>query len=234
MPACSSDGCLKTSLRSVLLTVTDLSLTTPISKAPLRLIGTRHALFTFCSSRLLVVSFLCCFEVAESHAALTYLGLTAAPPTRFGQPDFLHPQVNSASRRSYRTSYFLRYILVAMAAPPQLPPIPNKEDGEATWKFLEVGVDRIMRDLDKGMDLKTYMALYTAIHNFCTAQKAVGSGTFNTQQNRGGGTYHGVAIGINSVLTTRSSSAWRGALHPPHSVSITASWWRKQGSLSAC
>lgn len=44
-----------------------------------------------------------------------------------------------------------------------------------------------MRELEKGMDMKTYMGLYTAIHNFCTAQKAVGTGGFNSSQNRGGG-----------------------------------------------
>lgn len=54
------------------------------------------------------------------------------------------------------------------------------------WRYLEVGVDRIMTDLKKGMDMKTYMGLYTAIHNFCTAQKAVGTGGFNAH-NRGGG-----------------------------------------------
>ncbi|KAK3044237.1 hypothetical protein LTS18_001821, partial [Coniosporium uncinatum] len=41
-----------------------------------------------------------------------------------------------------------------------------------------------MVDLQKGMDMKSYMGLYTAIHNFCTAQKAVSSGGFN--HNRGG------------------------------------------------
>ena len=46
-----------------------------------------------------------------------------------------------------------------------------------------------MTELQEGMDMKTYMGLYTAIHNFCTAQKAVGTGTFSTH-NRGGGTYY--------------------------------------------
>ena len=44
-----------------------------------------------------------------------------------------------------------------------------------------------MTNLRGGMDMKTYMGLYTAIHNFCTAQKAVGSGVFPGNQNRGGG-----------------------------------------------
>jgi cullin 1 len=45
-----------------------------------------------------------------------------------------------------------------------------------------------MTELQEGMDMKTYMGLYTAIHNFCTAQKAVGTGTFSTH-NRGGGMF---------------------------------------------
>jgi hypothetical protein len=45
-----------------------------------------------------------------------------------------------------------------------------------------------MTELQEGMDMKTYMGLYTAIHNFCTAQKAVGTGTFSTH-NRGGGRF---------------------------------------------
>lgn len=51
---------------------------------------------------------------------------------------------------------------------------------------MEAGISRIMENLREGMDMKTYMGLYTAIHNFCTAQKAVGTGGFNNT-NRGGG-----------------------------------------------
>jgi cullin 1 len=44
-----------------------------------------------------------------------------------------------------------------------------------------------MTQLQDGMDMKTYMGLYTAIHNFCTAQKPVGgSGSFQQTHNRGG------------------------------------------------
>ncbi|MCJ1346644.1 hypothetical protein MMC31_004862 [Peltigera leucophlebia] len=52
---------------------------------------------------------------------------------------------------------------------------PNKEDLVATWAFLEAGVDGIMRNLRDGVDMMTYMGIYTAVHNFCTSQKAVGS-----------------------------------------------------------
>jgi cullin 1 len=53
------------------------------------------------------------------------------------------------------------------------------------WNYLEIGVNKIMLELQEGMDLKTYMGLYTAIHNFCTAQKAVSTGGFQNH-NRGG------------------------------------------------
>lgn len=60
--------------------------------------------------------------------------------------------------------------------------------------YLQAGVDRIMADLREGIDMKQYMGLYTAIHNFCTHQKAAqgSSGGFNTAHgggghNRGGG-----------------------------------------------
>jgi len=43
-----------------------------------------------------------------------------------------------------------------------------------------------MTNLRGGMDMKTYMGLYTAIHNFCTAQKAVAGTSFTSHNNRGG------------------------------------------------
>ncbi|KAF2109832.1 Cullin [Lophiotrema nucula] len=68
-----------------------------------------------------------------------------------------------------------------------MPPVPAKDDVKATWTYLEAGVEKIMNDLRAGMDMKTYMGLYTAIHNFCTAQKAVaGTVTFASTNNRGG------------------------------------------------
>lgn len=64
------------------------------------------------------------------------------------------------------------------------PPIPtSKDDINGTWNFLEWGVDRIMFNLSEGVDLKTYMSLYTSIHNFCTAQKAVGMGSHQSSLN---------------------------------------------------
>ncbi|KAK5011132.1 ubiquitin ligase (cullin) of SCF [Cryomyces antarcticus] len=49
------------------------------------------------------------------------------------------------------------------------------DDFDLRWNFLEAGVDQIMNALRDGIDMKSYMQLYTAIHNFCTSQKAVNS-----------------------------------------------------------
>ncbi|PVH97126.1 Cullin-domain-containing protein [Periconia macrospinosa] len=67
-----------------------------------------------------------------------------------------------------------------------MPPVPAKNDVKATWAYLEAGVEKIMTNLRGGMDMKTYMGLYTAIHNFCTAEKAVAGTSFTSHTNRGG------------------------------------------------
>ncbi|RKF53856.1 Cullin-1 [Golovinomyces cichoracearum] len=66
-----------------------------------------------------------------------------------------------------------------------MPPVPNREDLNATWKYLEAGISKIMSNLQEGMDLTTYMGIYTAVHNFCTSQKAVslpGPGSLGSAQ----------------------------------------------------
>ncbi|KFA62529.1 hypothetical protein S40285_05570 [Stachybotrys chlorohalonatus IBT 40285] len=62
-----------------------------------------------------------------------------------------------------------------MTPTPNMPPIPNREDIVATWNYLERGITRVITDLEKGIDMQMYMGVYTAVHNFCTAQKAVGA-----------------------------------------------------------
>ncbi|KAJ5247522.1 cullin-1, partial [Penicillium chermesinum] len=57
--------------------------------------------------------------------------------------------------------------------PPVMPQTPHKDDLDETWSFLEGGINSVMVKLDEGVDMKIYMALYTAVHNFCTSQKAV-------------------------------------------------------------
>ncbi|KAI1264226.1 Cullin-domain-containing protein [Xylariaceae sp. FL1019] len=54
-----------------------------------------------------------------------------------------------------------------------MPPQPNREDIDATWNYLQTGITKIMLNLQDGMDMTTYMGIYTAVHNFCTSQKAV-------------------------------------------------------------
>ncbi|KAI0482248.1 Cullin [Xylariaceae sp. FL0804] len=87
-----------------------------------------------------------------------------------------------------------------------MPPQPNREDIEATWTYLQAGITKIMVNLQDGMDMSTYMGIYTfvppdislpclriaanfhsAVHNFCTSQKAVGIGGGTTV---GGGNGH--------------------------------------------
>jgi cullin 1 len=69
--------------------------------------------------------------------------------------------------------------------PALMPQTPHKDDVDETWTFLEKGINSVMLNLDQGVDMKTYMALYTAVHDFCTSQKAVSSGQ-GLQAHRGG------------------------------------------------
>ncbi|KAL2000067.1 hypothetical protein VTN02DRAFT_3614 [Thermoascus thermophilus] len=69
--------------------------------------------------------------------------------------------------------------------PPLMPQTPHKDDLDETWTFLERGIDSVMLKLEEGVDMKTYMALYTAVHNFCTSQKAVSNGQGLHQAHRG-------------------------------------------------
>ncbi|OOQ82505.1 Cullin-1 [Penicillium brasilianum] len=69
--------------------------------------------------------------------------------------------------------------------PPAMPQTPHKDDLEETWSFLEAGINSVMLKLEEGVDMKTYMALYTAVHNFCTSQKAVANNQ-GLQAHRGG------------------------------------------------
>lgn len=58
-----------------------------------------------------------------------------------------------------------------------MPPAPNREDIGQTWDYLQAGLSKIMLNLQDGMDMTAYMGIYTAVHNFCTSQKAVGLGS---------------------------------------------------------
>ncbi|MCJ1312092.1 hypothetical protein MMC25_005766 [Agyrium rufum] len=51
-------------------------------------------------------------------------------------------------------------------------PVPSRDDLDGTWNYLKEGVDQIMTRLDDGVDMISYMGIYTAVHNFCTSQRA--------------------------------------------------------------
>ncbi|KAI1381903.1 Cullin-domain-containing protein [Hypoxylon crocopeplum] len=68
---------------------------------------------------------------------------------------------------------------MSVTATRQMPPVPNREDIGQTWDYLQAGITKIMTNLQDGMDMVTYMGIYTAVHNFCTSQKAVGLGSSN-------------------------------------------------------
>ncbi|KAI0890223.1 Cullin-domain-containing protein [Annulohypoxylon maeteangense] len=76
---------------------------------------------------------------------------------------------------------------MSVTATRSMPPVPNREDIVQTWEYLQAGISKIMINLQDGMDMTTYMGIYTAVHNFCTSQKAVGLGSSNAvgQAHRG-------------------------------------------------
>ncbi|KAL7629050.1 ubiquitin ligase (cullin) of SCF [Parahypoxylon ruwenzoriense] len=76
---------------------------------------------------------------------------------------------------------------MSVTATRPMPPAPNREDIGQTWEYLQAGISKIMINLQDGMDMSTYMGIYTAVHNFCTSQKAVGLGNSNAvgQAHRG-------------------------------------------------
>ncbi|KAG9292004.1 hypothetical protein G9A89_017903 [Geosiphon pyriformis] len=49
--------------------------------------------------------------------------------------------------------------------------LPPSNDLEATWTFLESGIDQIMNRLEQGLSYKRYMDLYTGIYNYCTSSR---------------------------------------------------------------
>lgn len=62
---------------------------------------------------------------------------------------------------------------------------------DETWRFLSSGITQIMTNLQEGVDMRMYMGIYTAVHNFCTSQKATG---FNPTSNINTGTQRGAHL----------------------------------------
>ncbi|KAG0322199.1 hypothetical protein BGZ97_008351 [Linnemannia gamsii] len=63
-------------------------------------------------------------------------------------------------------------------------PPPHGSDINATWGFLEQGIDQIMNRLEDGLTYKRYMEIYTVIYNYCTT-KAAPDGMNASIQTRG-------------------------------------------------
>ncbi|POS70508.1 Cullin 1 [Diaporthe helianthi] len=53
-----------------------------------------------------------------------------------------------------------------------MPKGPDRDSIQDTWSYLASGITKIMTDLQNGMTMDDYMGIYTAVHNFCTSQKA--------------------------------------------------------------
>ncbi|ROW09697.1 hypothetical protein VMCG_02218 [Cytospora schulzeri] len=53
-----------------------------------------------------------------------------------------------------------------------MPKGPDRDSIGDTWDYLALGITKIMTDLQNGMTMDDYMGIYTAVHNFCTSQKA--------------------------------------------------------------
>ncbi|KAK4948142.1 ubiquitin ligase (cullin) of SCF [Elasticomyces elasticus] len=71
----------------------------------------------------------------------------------------------------------------ATAAAPATATVPSlraRDDLSSTWTYLEKNLDNVMTKLQEGLDMKTYMGVYTAVHNFCTSQKAASTQTQST------------------------------------------------------
>ncbi|DAA74703.1 TPA_exp: Uncharacterized protein A8136_3019 [Trichophyton benhamiae CBS 112371] len=69
--------------------------------------------------------------------------------------------------------------------PPPKFTTPHRDDLDETWTFLEQGIERVMTDLNSGIDMASYMGVYTAVHNFCTSQKAFTSHNTSAHNTRG-------------------------------------------------
>ncbi|GAA5919879.1 hypothetical protein JCM1841_002089 [Sporobolomyces salmonicolor] len=66
------------------------------------------------------------------------------------------------------------------------PGLPDSRDLNATWNFLQEGVDHIMTRLSEGMSYKKYMDLYTVSYNYCTSSR-MNSGGINETLGVGSG-----------------------------------------------
>lgn len=83
----------------------------------------------------------------------------------------------------------------------QMPPVSNREDHDGTWNYLRAGIERIMRSPENSVGyVEMYMGLYTAVHNYCTFQKAVSGGAHRGAHLSGGELYQRLARYLASYL----------------------------------
>jgi cullin 1 len=50
-----------------------------------------------------------------------------------------------------------------MPQPTMSSKLPDREDLGQTWAYLELGIARVMNDLTEGIDMQTYMGVYTCV-----------------------------------------------------------------------
>ncbi|ODA76238.1 hypothetical protein RJ55_08083 [Drechmeria coniospora] len=99
--------------------------------------------------------------------SLSPLALLFRPPEHGGKNDGLRPHASGPQPRGHQ-----RYVIC-----PDIPVPPassSSPDMTRSWNYLQSGIKRIMTELEQGIDMQMYMGVYTAVHNFCTSQKAVG------------------------------------------------------------
>ncbi|KMU77432.1 cullin-2 [Coccidioides immitis RMSCC 3703] len=89
----------------------------------------------------------------------------------------------------------------------------NREVAE-TWTFLERGVDRVMNDLESGIDMAT-LSPRSAVHNFCTSQKFQTSSQTTNTGHRGGKSHllgEEIYIPLGNYLTRHLNSVYETSL----------------------
>ncbi|KAK1778538.1 Cullin [Copromyces sp. CBS 386.78] len=65
---------------------------------------------------------------------------------------------------------------------------------DSTWPYLQSSINKIMTNLQEGLDMSSYMGIYTAVHNFCTSQKASGGSSSPSHHLPGIGTQRGAHL----------------------------------------
>ncbi|CAO3678825.1 unnamed protein product [Rhizopus stolonifer] len=63
--------------------------------------------------------------------------------------------------------------------------LPPQNDFDATWAFLEDGLDQVMCRFEQGLTRARYSILYSAVHNYCArSDSAIHTSQYNTIQSQ--------------------------------------------------